>query len=94
MDKTGKTDFALPYPISHKISVYRDDGRWGEYRAWFLRTDRDLRDLYVCDYRLRTSKIDPEDEEEDEEVDLTAKEWREVAAKLVDRHPQHVFIYA
>lgn len=78
-------DAALPFPISSRIVVYRDDGNWGQFSAWFLRSDADLQDLYTITIDLRV--------DEDEDIDLTHDEWLEVAEKLTSDYPGCVFIY-
>lgn len=83
---TTATQPALPYPIGIKINVFKDDGNWGNYRAWFMRTDADLRNLSVVTITL--AHFEGEDEPA-----YTAAEWANKAARLVEQYPDCIFIY-
>lgn len=77
---------ALPYPIGITINVFRDDGRWGEYRAWFMRSDRDLRALAVA--KITLAHFDDEDEPA-----FSHDEWCDESERLVAEYPDCLFIY-
>lgn len=74
---------SLPYPISNRIRVYRDDGQWPD--RWFMRAQHVIDALYVCTYELRV--------DDDGDVDLTATEWSTFAKQLQDEHGDCVFVY-
>ena len=76
---------ALAYPIGSIIHVYKDDGKWDNYPAWFLRSNQDLRNLFVCSYDLPT--------DEDGDVDYSLRQWEKVSQQLVNDHPDCLFIY-
>ena len=82
----------LPYPKSTSIKVYSDDGKWDNYSAWFMRRQKDLLELYIITYNLRTVAYDS-DRPDDQDVDLTIKEWSELADDLMRDHPNCLFIY-
>lgn len=75
----------LPYAVSSSISVYKDDGNWDDYSAWFMRSDQDLNNLFVCNYQLPT--------DEDGDVDYSRFSWEKFSQKLVEDHPDCLFIY-
>lgn len=77
----------LPYPIGIHISVYRDDGKWENYRRWFQRND--LPQLAVAKVTLRHTI----DEKGEAEPAYTAKEWEQKAASLQVEFPNCVFVY-
>ena len=84
--KTATTKPALPYPIGIKINVFKDDGNWGNYRAWFMRTNADLRNLSVATITL--AHFEGEDEPA-----YTHAEWCDKADRLLAQYPDCIFIY-
>jgi len=81
------TDAVLPYPTSINIAVFQDDGQWGKYRAWFLRSSEQLQNLAVA-------KITLGHFEGTCEPAYTAEQWRMKAAELVAAYPSCVFVYS
>lgn len=77
---------ALPYPTSINMTVFRDDGQWGNYRAWFLRSVEQLE-------RLAVAKITLGHFEGSDEPAYTAEQWRRKADQLVAQYPGCVFVY-
>jgi hypothetical protein len=73
----------LPYPKSNRITVYRDDEKWGMQA--FLRSDEDLRKLFVCRYELAVDEYD--------DVAMTGREWAAFAEQLLADHPGCCFFY-
>lgn len=84
---SGISDFALPFPTGIKMSVFKDDGQWDQYRAWFMRSHADLQ-------RLIVAKITLGHWEDTEEPAYTAEEWRVKSEKLLKDFPDCVFVYA
>ena len=78
---------ALPYPIGINVTVYRDDSKWSEYRAWFLRSPSVLNELFVA--RITLSHF-----VESAEPTYTAAQWADKAERLVAEFPDCVFIYS
>ena len=77
---------ALPHPIGLNVLVYKDDGQWGNYRAWFLRTQEQLNRLFVA--RITLAHFEGEDE-----PCYSSKEWRSKSSQLLAQYPQCVFVY-
>jgi hypothetical protein len=77
---------ALKYPVSSTIRVYKNDGKWDNYSAWFLRSDRDLENLFVCGYGLPV--------DEDGDVDFSIFDWKSFSQKIINDHPGCLFIYS
>lgn len=77
---------ALKYPTGLTMTIFKDDGRWSEYRAWFMRTDSDLRTLHLT--RLTLAHY-----EGDDEPAYTHEQWCDKADRLLDEYPNCVFIY-
>lgn len=86
MTKTAARKPALPYPIGITINVFRDDGRWDEYSAWFMRSNRDLIDLAVV-------KITLAHYEGEDEPAFSHDEWCDESERLVAEYPDCLFIY-
>lgn len=83
---TAKLQAILPYPTGINLRVYRDDGQWSNYRAWFMRADWQLSDLHVATITLAHY-------EEDEAPAYTYEEWCDKANRLIAEYPDCVFIY-
>ena len=86
MNASTKAPAALPYPISINMTVFRDDGQWGNYRAWFLRPVQQLE-------RLAVAKITLGHFEGSDEPAYTAEQWRRKSDQLVVQYPGCVFVY-
>ena len=76
----------LPYPIGINIQVFRDDGNWQKYRAWFLRTHAQIEELFVA--RITLAHF-----EDSEDPAYSHSEWCRKAESLVDDYPNCIFIY-
>lgn len=77
---------ALPFPLGITMQVFRDDGKWDEYSAWFKRSSMDLRDLFVA--KITLGHYDGSDEPA-----YSHSEWVRKADQLVTEYPGCVFIY-
>ena len=77
---------ALPYPIGLNVLVYKDDGRWVNYRAWFLRTQEQLNRLFVA-------KITLAHFEGDDSPCYSFDEWCKKADQLLEMYPDCIFVY-
>lgn len=75
----------LGYPVSDRIHVYQDDGKWDEAGQWFMRRECDLERLYQTTVSLRV--------DEDGDVDLSMEDWIWIADMLVKDWPGCVFVY-
>ena len=76
----------LPFPIGIKLQVFKDDGNWDNYRAWFLRTQEQLQRLFVANITLGHY-------EGTDEPAYSHREWIAKSQQLVDTYPDCVFIY-
>ena len=82
-----KITATLPHPIGINIVVYKDDGNWDQYRAWFLRTQRQLNDLFVA-------KVVLAHYEGSDEPDYSHLDWCRKSAQLVQQYPGCIFVYS
>lgn len=76
----------LPYPLGINMQVFQDDGNWGNYRAWFLRTHEQLQRLFVA-------KITLGHYEGTGDPAYSYREWIAKSQQIVDAYPQCVFVY-
>lgn len=76
---------AIPYPTGTHITVFRDDGKWGDM-PWWRRGAAELKSLLVC--RITLAHYDGEDEPA-----YSWSEWVEEADQLVREYPDCVFVY-
>ena len=79
---------ALPFPLGVKLQVYRDDGQWDNYRAWFLRPVAVLHSLLVTRITLGHYVT-----ESGPEPAYSPDEWHRKAEQLVADYPDCVFVY-
>jgi hypothetical protein len=77
---------ALPYPIGLNILVYKDDGQWGNYHAWFLRTHEQLKRLFVA--KITLAHFEGEDE-----PCYSFSEWCRKSNQLLGAYPECIFVY-
>ena len=78
---------ALPFPLGIKLRVFRDDGNWDNYSAWFMRTHKQIEDLFVAGITLGHY-------EGSEEPAYDHHEWCDKADRLLRDYPGCVFVYA
>lgn len=76
----------LPYPIGLGVTVYKDDGQWDQYRAWFLRTQEQLKRLFMAQITLAHY-------EGEDEPCYTYDEWCRKSEQLVMQYPDCIFVY-
>jgi len=76
----------LPFPNSINVLVFRDDGNWDNYRAWFLRTQKQIETLSVA--RITLGHIEGTDEPA-----YSSLEWAIKADGLIAQYPDCVFVY-
>ena len=76
----------LPYPVGINVRVFRDDGRWDQYSAWWKRASHELRSLQVANITLGHW-------EGTDEPAYTADEWAAKADRLVEQYPDCIFVY-
>ena len=77
---------ALPFPNGINLQVFRDDGKWDNYTKWFMRTHKQINELFVA-------KITLAHYEGQDEVAYDSAEWVVKSNQLVEDYPNCVFIY-
>ena len=77
---------ALPFPTTINMLVFKDDGNWGNYPAWFLRKHGQIEDLLVT--RITLGHYEGSDEPA-----YTHESWCRKSAQLVMDYPGCVFVY-
>lgn len=77
---------ALPFPIGLNVLVFKDDGNWHKYRSWFLRTQKQIEDLFVA--RITLGHYEGSDE-----PDYDHESWCRKSDQLVSQYPGCIFVY-
>jgi hypothetical protein len=80
------TQAHLPYPIGINLIVFKDDGNWDKYRAWFLRTQKQIETLFVAWITLGHY-------EGSDEPDYDYESWCRKSEQLVTQYPGCIFVY-
>lgn len=79
--------FALPFPLSINVLVFKDDGNWEQYAKWWMRPHWQTKELCVA--RITLGHYEGSDE-----PDYDCDGWRRKSEQLVKTYPGCIFVYA